>query len=38
MRFVISLNIDAARSLITVEDRKDHEGLLLIEEVYGFLQ
>jgi len=38
MSHVVSLDVDAPWCFIAVEDRKDHERLLLVEEVDGFLE
>jgi hypothetical protein len=38
MGHVVCLNIDTTRSLVTVEDWKDHEGFLLIEEINSLFE
>jgi len=38
MRLIVSLDVDAPLGLLAVEDRQDHEGFLLVQEIDGLLE
>jgi hypothetical protein len=38
MRLIVSLDVDAPLGLVAVEDRQDHEGFLLVQEIDGLLE
>lgn len=38
MGLIVSLNVDTTLSLFAVEDRQDHEGFLMVQEIDGLLE
>lgn len=38
MRLIVSLDVYAPLGLFAIEDRQDHEGFLLVEEIDGLLE
>ena len=38
MRLIVSLDVDASLGLVAVEDRQDHEGFFLVQEIDGLLE